>query len=101
MYRKSFRIKRLEAKRKRCVEMRAAKHGRSGGFCGASRRWFMQKYPLTGQQQCRTIKIMKRKPANPIGRCLTIRFDAPTLANVLRDANLGREGKAMVGRAYL
>ena len=25
MYRKSFRIKRLEAKRKRCVEMRAAK----------------------------------------------------------------------------
>lgn len=28
---------------------------------------------------------MKRKPANPFDRRLTIRFDAPTLANVLRD----------------
>jgi len=34
---------------------------------------------------------MKRKPANPSGRRLTIRFDTKTLANILRDASARRD----------
>ncbi len=37
------------------------------------------------------MRVMKRKPANPGDRRLTIRFDAPTLASVLSDASARRD----------
>lgn len=46
---------------------------------------------LTKIKECPTMRVMKRKPANPADRRLTIRFDAPTLASVLRDANARRD----------
>jgi len=44
---------------------------------------------------------MKRKPANPSDRRLTIRFDKKTLANVLRDASARRDYPSPIVRKII